>query len=97
MDGLESRAHRTWAREHMRAGRFADAVRSYRQDLRIARDYAVGGPLRVRLELAAALLAAGRESEARQEITGLEPSARDWAALPDLARERLRATGWFPK
>jgi O-antigen ligase/tetratricopeptide (TPR) repeat protein len=96
-DGLESRAHRTWAREHMRAGRFADAVRSYRQDLRIARDYAVGGPLRVRLELAAALLAAGRESEARQEITGLEPSARDWAALPDLARERLRATGWFPK
>lgn len=96
-DALESRAHRTWAREHMRAGRFADAVRSYRQDLRIARDYADGGPLRPRLELAAALLAAGRESEARQEIDDLQPGARDWSALPDFARERLRATSWFPK
>ena len=96
-DALESRAHRTWAREHMRAGRFADAVRSYRQDLRIARDYADGGPLRLRLALAAALLAAGRESEARQEVDDLQPSARDWSALPDFARERLRATSWFPK
>jgi O-antigen ligase/tetratricopeptide (TPR) repeat protein len=96
-DALDSRAQRTWAREHMRAERFKDAVRIYRQDLRITRDYVQGGALRPRLELVAALLAAGRDDEARAEAAGLHPKASDWAALPDFAAGRLRATGWFEK
>lgn len=94
-DALESRAQRTWAREHMRAERYKDAVRLYRQSLRITRDYAEGGALRLRLELAAALLASGKGPEAQAEISGLAPKAADWAALPAFAGERLRATGWF--
>jgi tetratricopeptide (TPR) repeat protein len=96
-DALESRAQRDWAREHMRGFRYKDAVRLYRQDLRITRDYVEGGALRLRLELAAALLAAGREDEAKSEAGALRPQPRDWKALPDFAVERLRATGWFAK
>ncbi len=95
-DALESHAQRTWAREHMQAERFKDAVRLYRQDLRITRDYVEGGAPRLRLELAAALLASGRIDEAKSEVEGVHPEAADWNELPAFARDRLRATGWFP-
>jgi len=94
-DMLESRAQRWWARDHMRAGRYKDAVRIYRQDLRITRDYADGGAIGVRLELAAALLASGRTDEARAEAEKLHPKRCDRDALPSFASERLRATDWF--
>ncbi|MFN0007981.1 MAG: tetratricopeptide repeat protein [Planctomycetota bacterium] len=90
-DLLEARAHLLWAREHAEAGRFADAVRSYRQCLRVT-----GGAPRVRLELAAALAADGREDEARSEIAGVRLTDADRAALPAWAAEwcrRLHAGG----
>jgi tetratricopeptide (TPR) repeat protein len=96
-DALESHAERFWAREHMRGGRFKDAVRIYRQDLRITRDYIAGGAPRLRLELVAALLAAGREDEAKAEIEGLNPKPRDRDALPAFARDRLSEAGWLSK
>ena len=81
-DLLEARAHLLWARQHAEAGRFGDAVRSYRQCLRVTREHFAGGALRVRLELAAALAADGREDEARAEVAGLRPREADRAALP---------------
>jgi tetratricopeptide (TPR) repeat protein len=94
-DALESQAQRAWARDHMRNGRYKDAVRIYRQDLRITRDYVEGGAPRLRLELAAALLASGREDEAKSEAGELHPKPRDWEVLPDFAATRLHATGWY--
>jgi O-antigen ligase len=94
-DMLESRAQRSWARDHMRAGRFKDAVRIYRQDMRITRDYVEDGAVEVRLELAAALLASGRADEARAEAEKLHPKRCDRDALPSFASDRLRATDWF--
>jgi len=95
-DLLEARAHLLWARGHAENGRFSDAVRSYRQCLRVTGDHISGGAPRVRLELAAALGADGREDEARSEIARVRPSDADRAALPAWASEwcrRLRLGG----
>ena len=96
-DAFECNARRIWAREQVESGHPHDAVRSYRQALRIARDYVEDGPPRLRLELAAAQLAEGKDDEARTELGALAPSSADWQALPPSARDRLRATGWFAK
>lgn len=89
-DLLEARAHLLWARGHADGGRFADAVRSYRQCLRVTAEHITGGAPRVRLELAAALAADGREDEARAEVDGVRPSDADRAALPAWAAEWCR-------
>ena len=89
-DAWEARAHLKWGREHADAGRFTDAVRSYRQAWRVCTTH-VAEPLRVRLELAAALARAGRLDEARTQMQGLEPTPEDRAALPPWARDSLRA------
>ncbi len=90
-DLFEARAHLLWARGHADAGRFGDAVRSYRQCVRVTGDHVDGGAARVRLELAAALAASGREAEARAEIAGLHPGSAELESLPVWATERLRA------
>jgi tetratricopeptide (TPR) repeat protein len=92
-DLLEARAHLDWARQHADAGRFEDAVRSYRQSLRVTRDHVAGGARRVRLEFAAALAESGRESDARTEIADLGTRAGDREALPRWAAERLARLG----
>lgn len=93
-DLLEARAHLLWARQHAEAGRFVDAVRSYRQCLRVTRDHVSGGAPRVRLELAAALAADGREDEARAEAGRSTAYVAEWGSLPAWARTTLQAAGW---
>jgi tetratricopeptide (TPR) repeat protein len=90
-DLFEARAHLLWARSHADAGRFGDAVRSYRQCKRVTGDHVDGGAARVRLELAAALAASGREEEARGELAGIHGGSGDLEFLPAWAAERLRA------
>jgi tetratricopeptide (TPR) repeat protein len=70
-DLFEARAHLMWARQHAALGRFEDAVRSYRQCVRVTRDHVEGGAPRIRLELAAALASAGRKDEARTELAAV--------------------------
>lgn len=94
-DAFESRARRLWARDHAENGRPQFAAASYRQDLRITRDYAEGGAPRVRLELAAALCLIDKEDEAREVMTGLVPAEAEWAALPSWASEALRGREWI--
>jgi len=53
-------------------------------------------PVRVRLALAAALLGAERDAEAREQAEVLVVDARDVAALPAWARERLTNAGLLP-
>ena len=72
-----------------------DAVRSYRQSVRVARRYAdnVRGPRALRLELAAALLLAQKPVEAREQLDGITPSAIELRALPARAGEALFSAG----
>ncbi len=89
-DLFEARAHLLWARQHAALGNFDDAVRSYRQCVRVTRDHVEGGAPRVRLELAAALAAAGRKDEARTELDAIRAASPDRDELPPWAAESLR-------
>lgn len=93
---LEFRAQRAWAREHVAASRFDDAVRSYRQALRQSAAVEGLGAPRIRLEYAAALALAGKPDEADGETKGLAFLARDLAALPEWARAQANERGWKP-
>jgi len=88
-DCLESAAQRGFAREHAAAGAWADAVRSYRQELHISADHVPHGARSVRLELAAALALDGKLEDARTLALELAPSAAELAALPEWARGKL--------
>ncbi|MCY2961238.1 MAG: O-antigen ligase family protein [Planctomycetota bacterium] len=92
-DGWEARAHRAWADQHAAAARWNEAVRSLRQDLRLCLERPGTDPVRVRLALAAALHAAGRTEEARQQLASSpsSPTARDRSSLPAWTREPLAA------
>lgn len=91
---LEGLAHLEWAREQVAAGDPATAVRSYRQALRGLTDPAHGTPSPlVRLELAAALLRAGRGSEAAEEAAQAAPPMRDLVRLEPWAGEELMRAG----
>src|SRR5207248_6065144 len=87
-DAWEARAHLRWARDHAEHARWAEAVRSYRQVLRVCTIHGAA-PVRVRLELAAALLMSGRDDEARAQAQDLVPAPEDWNALPAWAAARL--------
>ncbi len=89
-DAWEARAHMRWARAHAAAGNYADAVRSYRQAVRLCTTHVVA-PRRVYLELAAALSLSGKPDEARKQAGNLVPTPEDLAALPDWAAAPLRA------
>ena len=90
---LKCWAHLSWAREHAAAGRFSQAATSYRQARAQTTTLAPLGTPRVRLELAAALLADGQEERARQALEGLEPEPVDLAGLPEWAGQRLMDSG----
>lgn len=83
-DTLESIAQRGFARRHASEGRYAEAVRNYRQDLSLSHEAIPGGAPRVRWELSAALAAQHKFEEAEQARLGLEP-------IPDLPEWALRA------
>ncbi len=90
VDAWKARANRRWARRFAEMEQFDDAVRLYRQDLRLCEihDFA---PRRIRLELGAALRLAGREAVAAVTLRELVPTTEDLAALPNWARGALRA------
>ena len=89
---LELRAQRAWGREHADAQRWDDAVRSFRQLLRVA---ATGGRTpspRFVFEYAAALSLAGKDGAS--EVAGLALDAAGFASLPEWARARVLERGW---
>jgi O-antigen ligase len=88
-DGLESMAHRLWAREHAADGRWEDAYRSLRQVLRITRRHVPGGPAPVRLELGASLWRARMPEDARAMVAGIPDAAALLAGLPAWVAEAL--------
>lgn len=92
-DGLEARAHRAWARENALQGRFADAVRNLRQENRVLDERAIGARSRAKLELAAALAAAGRTDEARAKLAEVADAGPWKDRLPQWARDALAALG----
>ncbi len=94
-DGWEARAHRAWADQHAANGKWSEAVRSLRQDLRLCLERPGYDPVRVRLALAAALQKAGRTDEAREQLDAsiATPSARDLEQIPTWAREPLATLG----
>jgi tetratricopeptide (TPR) repeat protein len=94
-DAFESRARRSWAREHAANAKWQLAAASYRQDLRITRDYVDGGAPEVRLELAAALCLAGKEDEARDVMAEFVPSETQLKSLPHWASDALRDKDWL--
>ena len=88
-DGLESMAHRLWAREHAADGRWEDAYRSLRQVLRITRRHVPGGPAPVRLELGASLWRARMPEDARAMLAGIPDAAALLSGLPAWVAEAL--------
>lgn len=94
-NGWEARAHRAWGHQHAEAARWNEAVRSLRQDLRLCLERPDADPVRVRLALAAALQAGGRESEAREQLAAnvAAVSARDLAVQRPWTRDPLAALG----
>jgi O-antigen ligase len=93
---LRCHAHRLWATEQALAGDFATAVRSLRQSLASARPPGAemsGGAPCITLELAAALVGAGSEAEARDQLADLRPRPQDLASLAPWAGQILLEAG----
>lgn len=91
VDAWKERAHLRWARSHAADQRFGDAVRSYRQALRLSEIHGIAAP-RLILETSAALRRAGRDEDAARMAAGHVPTPQDLSAVPDWARETLRAS-----
>lgn len=93
--GAAANAHLLWGREHVAAGSYETAVRSYRQALRLAREYPdlPGGAALVKLELAAAELLAERPDDARETVAGVEATAVEKRSLPEWAGQALMEAG----
>lgn len=87
-----------WARQHVAAGDPATAVRNYRQALGgLAVPSTEQTPSRaapvLRLELAAALLRAGRDQEAEAQVARAAPAPADLPLLPSWAGDELVRAG----
>ncbi|MBK7875703.1 MAG: O-antigen ligase family protein [Planctomycetes bacterium] len=89
---LEVRAQRGYAREHALHGAWNDAVRSYRQMVRASG--ADPAPVRMQVELAAALLAAGKKPEAEALLADLGHWEQELAALPKWVVETFARERW---
>lgn len=96
-DALECWAQREFARGHASVQAWHDAVRSYRQALRLAKSHGAGGAGSLGLEYAAALVLDGRVDDARAELGGATRSADELAACPPWTAEALRAAGLQPR
>jgi O-antigen ligase/tetratricopeptide (TPR) repeat protein len=93
-DAFKALAHVLWGREHAAAGQWDDARRSYRQNLRIVRDYIPGPyPVRLRMEFAAVLLKSRQPEDAQTLLEGLKPRPHDWVAMPEWAGQILFDNG----
>jgi len=95
-DAFASYAHLLWARAQIAVNNPTRAIAVYRQNLRITRDYVPGGPIRIRMELCAAQLLAGKNEDAAKTAQGLTPQASDWASVPAWAGAALRESGLLP-
>lgn len=94
-DAFIALAHLLWARDHAAQEHWDDARRSYRQALRVTRDYVQPtGPLRNRMEFAAVLWRCRQPEDAQAALEGLEPKLSDWAAMPVWAGEALLEMGF---
>lgn len=94
-DAFRTLAQITFGRDQAAEEAWDDARRSYFQALRVQRDHvSPAGPVRTRLEHAAALWNAGREAEAREALVEVEAGPRDWASLPEWAGEALFMMGY---
>lgn len=87
----EAAAHLLFGRQHMADGHPSDAVRSFRQALQRTMSQVAGGALRVRCELAAAELAAGRMEDARRTLSEVDTGASAAAELSGPERDQLSA------
>ncbi|MCA8980312.1 MAG: O-antigen ligase family protein [Planctomycetes bacterium] len=95
-EAFETLGHTLWAREQAQAGDFDTCRRSLRQALRSPRLYhPPEGPIRLRMELAAALYRSNQPHEAREIMESISPTPRDWLELPDWAGETLLEQGWM--
>ena len=101
-EALRSHAYRLWATEQALAGDFDTAVRSLRQARTSSGRSAAAGPqtaagpppaARLDLELAAALLGAGREEEARSQLGASHPRPQDIVSLAPWAGQILMDAG----
>ncbi len=94
-DALEVSAHQLWARSHIEAGKPGDAVRSYRQALRLSAPHEEDGRTSIWLEYVAALLLDEDIDGARKELGTWMPAAgaHEIDALPAWAAAALRASG----
>jgi len=95
---LKALANLEWAREHMLSGAPETAVRSYRQAQQALAwrpdpDGEVRLPAALGLELAAALLSAGKRGEAEKEVARVAAVPSDLARLPEWAAAALREGG----
>lgn len=95
-EAFETLAHTLWAREQADAADWDSCRRSLRQALRSPRLYhPPEGPIRLRMELAAALYRSNQIHEAREIMESISPEARDWLELPEWAGETLLEQGWM--
>lgn len=95
-EAFETLAYTIWANEQAAAGAWDDCRRSLRQALRSPRLlFPPEGPIRLRMQLAAALYRSEQVHEAREIMESIEPSARDWIEVPDWVGETLLEQGWM--
>lgn len=95
-EAFETLAHTLWAREQAQQAQWDDCRRSLRQALRSPRLYhPPEGPIRLRMELAAALYRSEQAHEAREIMESISPTPRDWLELPEWAGETLLEQGWM--
>lgn len=88
-DALECRMDQTSARDFAAQGAWHDAVRLYRQALRLSKKHGedAGSPLR--LEFACALARDGQGDDAKQELAGTRWTPDELALLPEWAGAAL--------
>jgi O-antigen ligase/tetratricopeptide (TPR) repeat protein len=95
-EAFETLAHTLWAREQADAEQWDNCRRSLRQALRSPRLYhPPEGPIRLRMELAAALYRSEQVHEAQEIMNSISPTPRDWLELPPWAGETLLEEGWL--
>lgn len=93
-DAAAAAAQLYFGRGHAVGGAPADAVRSFRQALRLAERYSLpDGAVMVRLELAAALVLDGQGEAAEEVLEGTTAGPRHWSELPEWAGQALLEAG----
>ena len=92
---LESAAHHLYARDHVTAEAWSNAIRSYRQALRPTTHRWDGGAPLLRCEKAACEVLDGRPDEAQRTLAGLARDPLTWKLLAPWARSVLEERGLY--